>query len=266
MTDPLRFTSIQSPSADGVCAAIARYVSSRLEIPTQFVGDLPWPERERLLDEGQIQVGWICGLPYVWKADRHPPLVRLLAAPVMQHPRYEGRPIYFSDVIVHRDSGYRTFSDLRGASWAYNEPHSQSGYNVTRYHLATLGETSGYFSRVVEAGSHLRALKMVLDRRIDASAIDSTVLELELQRDPGLADRIRIVETLGPSPIPPWVVAHNVSPEMEVALRQVFLGMHQHAGGRQVLEAGQMDRFLKVEDRDYDPIRQMARQAQRVRW
>lgn len=266
MTDLLRFTSIQSPSADGVCASIARYVSARLGVRAEFVDDLPWPERERLLDEGQIQAGWICGLPYVWKADHLPPLVRLLAAPVMQHPRYEGRPVYFSDVIVHRDSSYQAFADLRGASWAYNEPHSQSGYNVTRYHLATLGESSGYFGRVVEAGSHLRALKMVLDRRIDASAIDSTVLEWELQRDPGLADQIRIVETLGPSPIPPWVVARNLSPEMEKALREAFLGMHKQAEGRAVLAAGQMARFVRVEDGDYDPIRDMAKQAQQVRW
>lgn len=266
MTDLLRFTSIQSPSADGVCAAIARYVSARLAVRAEFVADLSWQERERLLDEGQIQVGWICGLPYVRKVDRDPPLVRLLAAPVMQQPRYEGRPIYFSDVIVHRDSGYLTFADLRGASWAYNEPHSQSGYNVTRYHLATLGETSGYFSQVVEAGSHLRALQMVLDRRIDASAIDSTVLELELQRDPGLADRIRIVDMLGPSPIPPWVVTRSVSPEMEGALREAFLGMHEHPEGREVLAAGQMARFARVADADYDPIREMTLQAQRVHW
>lgn len=142
----LRFTSIQSPNEDFVCSASTRYASARLGVRADCVDDLPWPERERLLDEGQIQVGRICGLPYVWKADQDPPLVRLLAAPVRQHPRYQGRPIYFSDVIVHRDRNFLAFEDLRGAFWAYNEPHSQSGHNVTLYHLATLGETSGYFS------------------------------------------------------------------------------------------------------------------------
>ncbi len=137
---------------------------------------------------------------------------------------------------------------------------------MTLYHLATLGETSGYFSQVVEAGSHLRALRMVLDRRIDASAIDSTVLELELERDPRLADRIRIIETLGPSPIPPWVVASSVSPEIQGTIREVFVQMHKHPEGREILASGQIDRFAVVEDRDYDAIREMARQAQRVRW
>ena len=68
--------------------------------------------------------------------------------------RYGGRPIYFSDVIVHRDSPFRSFLDLRGHSWAYNEPLSHSGYGITRYHLLELGETGGFFSEVVEAGFH----------------------------------------------------------------------------------------------------------------
>jgi phosphonate transport system substrate-binding protein len=88
---------------------------------------------------------------------------------------YKDRPVYFSDVVVRRDSKFHTFADLRGASWAYNEPGSHSGYNVVGYHLATLGEGSGYFGQVVESGAHQVSLQMILDGRIDASAIDSLV-------------------------------------------------------------------------------------------
>jgi hypothetical protein len=49
---------------------VTQYLGAHLEVPTQFVNDIPWPEREELLDAGHIQVGWICGLPYVWKADK----------------------------------------------------------------------------------------------------------------------------------------------------------------------------------------------------
>jgi phosphonate transport system substrate-binding protein len=145
----LKFTSIQSPNADFTRRAITRHVSAQVGIPAEFIANIPWPEREQLLDKGDIQVGWICGLPYVGKADQDRPPVQLLAAPVMRLPRYQKRPVYFSDAVVHRDSAYYGFEDLRGASWAYNEPHSHSGYNVTRYHLASLGETSGSSGRVV---------------------------------------------------------------------------------------------------------------------
>jgi phosphonate transport system substrate-binding protein len=261
----LKITSIQAQNADFICHMISRYLGKRLGIPTEFIIDIPWPEREQLLDAGQIQIGWMCGLPYVWKADQDDPHIELLVAPVMQHPRYQNRPIYFSDVIVHRDSDFSTFADLRGMSWSYNEPHSHSGYNVTRYHLATLGERSGYFGQVIEAGSHQTSLQMILDRRVDASAIDSTVLETELQLRPEIGAQIRIIAALGPSPIPPWVILKSVSQDWRMAIREIFLQMHQDPEGQAILAQGQLARFVRVEDRDYDPIREMAQQAEQAR-
>ncbi|MFN8449343.1 MAG: M1 family aminopeptidase [Anaerolineae bacterium] len=107
--------------------------------------------------------------------------IEALAASVLKGERFQNRPIYFSDVIVHRDSRFQSFADLRGCSWAYNEPESQSGYGITRYHLAKLGATSGYFGRVVASGFHQRSIRMVSRREVDASAIDAQVLAVELR-------------------------------------------------------------------------------------
>lgn len=266
MSQPIKVTSIQSPNADNTCREITRYLGDRLGLAAEFVADIPWQEREALLDAGQVHLGWICGLPYVWKAAKTPPQVELAAAPVMLHSRYGQRPVYFSDVVVRRDSRYRSFADLRGAVWGYNEPHSQSGYNVVRYHLARLGETRGYFGRVVEAGSHLRALDMVLDGRIDAAAIDSTVLELELLARPQLEPELRVIDSLGPSPMPPWVVALTVAPELRAAIRAILWQMHETPEGRAILAQGQISRMAPVQDRDYDPIREMERMAAQVTW
>ncbi len=262
----IRVTSIQSENADFICQRITRYLAARLGLEAEFVNRIPWEEREHLLDAGHIQLGWICGLPYVRKADRAGAGIELVAAPVMRHPRYAGRPIYFSDVVVRRDSRYTAFADLRGATWAYNEPNSQSGYNITRYHLAQLGETSGYFGQVVAAGSHLKAIEMVLAHQVDASAIDSTVLELELEKRPELGEQLRIVEALGPSPIPPWVTTRGVPPDLRDAIRRAFWEMHEDAEGRALLAAGQMACMAPVQDGDYDPIRAMARLAEAVVW
>jgi phosphonate transport system substrate-binding protein len=192
--------------------------------------------------------------------------IELLAAPVMQGARYAGRPIYFSDVVVRRGSSFQSFADLRGASWAYNEPGSQSGYNLTRYHLSRLGERSGYFGRVVEAGAHQASLQMVLLGAVDASAIDSIVLELELKLRPDLAPFLRVVETLGPSPIPPAVVSTRVPPPIRRSLRQALLRMHEDEAGRRILGAGMVARFVEMADDAYDEIRAMAMEAEPVRF
>ncbi len=172
--------------------------------------------------------------------------------------------MYFSDVVVRRRSRFRTFADLRGATWAYNEPHSHSGYNVVRYHLATRGETAGYFGRIIASGAHETSLQLLLAGAIDATAIDTTVLEAELQRHPALQEDLRVVTTLGPSPIPPWVVWQRVPPEVRSAVRELLLHMHQDPHGRTLLMAARVARFVHVDDHDYDPIRQMASEAARV--
>ena len=262
---PLRITSLQAENADFVVAAITEYIAARLGISAKFIVDMPWQKRESLLDTGKIQVAWICGWPYVRKVDRPEPGIELLAAPVMRDARYKDRPVYFSDVVVRRDSGFSTFADLRGASWAYNEPGSHSGYNVVRYHLATLAEVSGYFGQVVESGAPEVSLQMILDGCIDASAIDRTVLEPELRRDPSIRSRLRIIAILGPSPIPPWVMLRSLSPDRQRSLRELLLAMHRDLEGQAILAQGHMTRFAHVEDSDYDAIRDMARVAESVR-
>jgi hypothetical protein len=59
----------------------------------------------------------------------------LLAAPVPSPARYQGRPIYFTDLVVRADSDYRTLEDTFGGRIAYSIEHSHSGYNAARFHL-----------------------------------------------------------------------------------------------------------------------------------
>lgn len=260
----LRIVSLMAENADYIVAAIADYLADKLGLPIKVIADIPWNDREALLDGGRVHAAWICGLPYVMKVDRSNPGVELLAAPVMQASRYRGRPEYYSDVVVRRDSRFRNFGDLRGASWAYNEPHSQSGYNVVCAHLAGLGQYSGFFGRVTESGAHQESLRMILDGRADASAIDSTVLEQEFRKQPVIRDQFTVLETLGPSPMPPWVVRRELPRDLCTRLGHLLLEMHRDPRGGAVLEQGHMARFASVEDVDYDPIRNMAQMAESV--
>ena len=262
----LRFTSCQAEIAESFCRALAKFIGDKLAIPTEFIGDVPWQERERLLDRGDIHVCWICGLPYVRKNNNERKTVELLAAPVMRHRRYGGRPVYYSDVVVHADSRIRLFEDLRDRTWAYNEPGSHSGYNLIRYHLAKEGLGVHFFGRVVESGSHQSSLRMVLERAVDAASIDSTVLEMEFTKNPSIVGRIRTITTLGPSPAPPWVVHDSVSSVVRRALRREFLSMDKDLRGRRILEDAGVLRFAEVQDHEYDPIREMDRIAAAMDW
>ena len=225
---------------------------------------MPWEQRELLFDRGQIHICWLCGLPYVRKINGSKPAIELCAVPVMRHERYRNSPVYFSDVVVHRESRFETFEDLRGASWAYNERRSHSGYNFVRHHLSQLGEKGGFFGRVVESGSHQASLRMIVGRQIDASAVDSTVLEAEFRRSPALESTIRIVKTIGPSPMPPWVAHKSVPDELRAAIAQVLVEMYVDPDGRRILDLWGISHFVTAEHSSYRPIREMALAAEGV--
>jgi phosphonate transport system substrate-binding protein len=258
----LRVASFLADNARPTYERIADYLARRLEAPVELLAGVPWEERHRRLDAGGIDVAFICGLPYSEKHDRPDRPIELLCAPVMAAPRYGGRPVYFTDVIVRQDHPARVFEDLRGRGWAYNDAASHSGYNVVRHHLLALGETAGYFGRVVASGSHQNSIAMLLAGEIDASGIDSTVLETELARRPELGAALRTIDVIGPSPIPPVVVARGLEPALRARVRALFLEMGADVEGRAILAEGRTAGFVPVRDADYDPIRQMVRRAE----
>ncbi|MDQ5817545.1 MAG: PhnD/SsuA/transferrin family substrate-binding protein [Actinomycetota bacterium] len=251
--DLLRFATFLAPNMFGVYRFVADYVGEELGHRVELIVGSSFDQ----FSAGQADVGFICGLPYVQLARQPSPPVELLAAPVLQGARYRGRPIYFSDVIVRADSGYRSFSDLRGCSWAYNDLDSHSGYNVTRHRLVQMGEISGYFGRVVEGGSHQRSIRMVCNGEVDAAAIDSQVLAVELRDHPALKSQLRVIDTLGPAGIQPVVAASRLPDALKVDIREVLLDMGDDPVTRAGLAPGLIERFVTVTDEDYHDVRAM---------
>jgi phosphonate transport system substrate-binding protein len=249
-----------APNADRMCQAIAAWLKRELATPVHWIDDVPWYERERMLDAGEVDLCWICGLPYVDKADRGAEIAACVA-PVMTDPRYGGDAVYFSDVVVHAGSHVRAFPDLQGGSWAYNEPRSHSGFNLVAYYLASQGLRWDFFGKVVEAGSHQAALAMIVAGAAAGAAIDSSVLEAELRARPDLAEKIRIMRTLGPSPSPPWVVSSRLPARLRAHLTDCLASLHRSPEGASILASWGIARLQPVDDAFYEPIRHMARVA-----
>ncbi|MBM3276049.1 MAG: PhnD/SsuA/transferrin family substrate-binding protein, partial [Candidatus Sericytochromatia bacterium] len=142
--------SALAPNAAPYLRAIVDWTARATGLPLMFDDLTPWPDSEADLYRGAAAFGFVCGLPYVLEAH----CVEALAAPVMTGARYGGKPIYFSDLVVRKESRFLKFEDLRGTSFVYNEPGSHSGYNIVRYHLAQNGHCGKFFSRVTGSGSH----------------------------------------------------------------------------------------------------------------
>lgn len=254
----IRFMTFLAPNMYPVYRRVAELVGQRLGYAVEVSVGAHFSAFAR----GEADVGFICGLPYVELARQEPSPVALLAAPVLQGERYRGQPIYFSDVVVRHNSPFEVFADLRGRSWAYNDIESHSGYNITRYTLVRMGETRDFFGQVVAAGFHQRALRMVATGRVDAAAIDSQVLAIELREHPQLAARVRIIATLGPASIQPVVAARHVPPALRDDLRAALCALGDDPDAREWLDFGYVARFVPIADAAYDDIRAMVAAAE----
>jgi phosphonate transport system substrate-binding protein len=199
-----------------------------------------------------FDLAFVCGLAYVvWGGETEP-----LVAPVLTENRYEGAPIYFSDIIVHRDSPFRSFAELRNTTWAYNEQYSQSGFGIVRYHLARSGYGLSFFRREMEAGSHEAALHLVAAGEADVAAVDSHALATLLGSHPRLDEHLRIIHTLGPSPIQPFVASRHLPEALKDAVRSVLLDLTNDPKAKRILRGAQIGGFVPVQDRSYDSIRE----------
>lgn len=253
MVDTLRFATYLAPNIYETYAFIARSVGEKIGRPVQMTVERSF----NAFALGQVDIGFLCGLPYTRLFDAPERSIELLVAPVLHGERYQQRPIYFSDVVVHRDSPYTSFDDLRGCTWAYNQRTSHSGWSVVSCHLRKRENTHEYFSALVETGSHLRSLSLVLNRVTDATAIDSQVLDVFCLQHPEQAASLRVIESLGPSPIPPVVIASTIDPNLKRRIQDILLTLHEDSIAASILLRGAIERFVRVRDRDYDPIRTM---------
>ncbi|MCK5003403.1 MAG: PhnD/SsuA/transferrin family substrate-binding protein, partial [Gammaproteobacteria bacterium] len=251
-----------SESGIKVYDEIASYLQEKLKHKVTFVSGFSYATINSMLDSGMADIGFIGGLSYIMKRDVPEPKIDLLLAPVMKDPKYKDKSIYYSYVIVHKDSKFNSFSDLKGSRFVFNDEISNSGYNMLRAYLIELGETFGFFGGITRAGSHEESIRMVALGKADVSAVDSLVYDYDLLNNPEYVQQTRIIKTLGPAGIPPVVISTKMPMSLRKKIKDILLGMKDDPAGKLILNKVLMDRFTVVEDSNYDGVREMKKQAQ----
>lgn len=248
----------------GVYAGLARYLTEKTGISIEFVTGLSYGTINSMLEEGTVQSGFICGQPYVLLHDEPQPKALIIAAPIMKAARYQGQPIYFSDLIVRKDSPFQRLEDLKGRTYVYNDEISNAGYNMPRYRMLELGLTQGFFGKVLRSGSHEESIRMVATGEADASYVDSLVIDYDRQKGIGHAHAVRVIESAGPSSIGPLVASSKMPVEQRDKLQHALVTMHEDPEGRKILDEALLERFTLVQDSHYDGIRSMMVAAEKA--
>jgi phosphonate transport system substrate-binding protein len=254
----LRLCTYLTPSVPrSLFAYLAGYLGERLGVETalQIETRHSGPPRGEPdpFSQGEVDVGFLCAPPYIWLREREDPPVELVPfGLVFDDPRGGGRPVYFSDIVVRADHPARSFADLVGARWGFNDRESLSGYYSVLQTAVEHGAGASFLGRLRDMGSHLASLRALRRGVIDAAAIDSTVLALRWRQDHALRTELRIVHGLGPWPIQPIVIRRSLPVRFKAALVSAVGALGDTPAQRRALRRWLVSGVAPMTDADFD--------------
>ncbi len=234
------------------------YFSERLSMPVRFVQRGSYREIVDLIRGSKLDFAWVCGYPYV----RFRREMRLLAVPL-----YFGNPLYQSYLITARsDTVTSSLLDLRGKTFAYSDPDSNSGYLVPQYQLLRAGENpSTFFTRSFFTWGHRKIIEAVGIGLAQGGAVDGYVWDTLDRVLPELTATTRVVSRSPELGFPPFVARSDIAEDPFRRMQQVLLGMSKDAQGARLLKSLNLTGFVHGTDALFEGIATMARTVERFR-
>ncbi len=232
---------------------LASYMGLKLGQPVEFIQGKTYAEINDLVRTGSVTLAIVCTNPYLQGQEEFG--MEAIAAAV---PEGADGPYYYSYLIVRRDSPAQSLADLRGLTFAFSDPLSNSGRLTPTYQLALMGETpDSFFRRYIFTYAHDNSIRAVADGLVDGAAVDSLIYDYLAWSEPDLVAKTKVLAKWGPFGNNPVVVNPSLDPTIKALLRQVFLSMHEDQAGVVILRRLRLERFVAPDDSIYDPIREM---------
>jgi phosphonate transport system substrate-binding protein len=236
-------------------SALATYLSEKLNRPVELVQRRTYAETNDLVESGEVDVAFVCSSAYVI-GQREFGMALLVA------PQVNGETVYHSWLIVPVNSPAQTMTDLRGKTFAFTDPWSNSGRMYPTVLVKEMGETpETFFSRTFFTYSHDDAIRAIANGVADGAAVDSLVYQYLVAREPWLGEQTKIIQRSPPFGIPPVVTSPHLRPQARAELQNILLEMANDPAGRKALKMLDIDRFVLVEDTIYDSVRDLESQV-----
>jgi phosphonate transport system substrate-binding protein len=228
------------------------YLESALGSPVEFVQRSTYAQVLDVLRSGQVHFAWICGYPYVLRQHE----LQLVAV-----PQWRGRQLYQSYLIADASGKSAALRDLKGGTFAYSDPLSNSGFLYMQHLLRRQGQDPGrYFARSFFTHSHRHVVEAVAEGLAGAGSVDGYVWETLAELHPELTRRTRVLQKSPDFGFPPIVAAANVGALQMQAFATALFDMSARPLGRAVLNDLRLDRFVAGEPSLFRGIAEMARE------
>ena len=233
--------------------ALLEWVLQRAELNWSVIDHDPPAPLSALWSRDDLGLVMMCGLPFAQSTPRP----QLLAAPIPAPPRYSGRPIYFTDIVVRTLSRHRTVEDTFGGVVGYTLADSMSGGVALRNHLAPYARSHGRPLYRAAVGGLLNArgvVEALIAGTIDVGPLDSYYHDLLRHNDPALAEQVRVVASSDAMPIPLFIATAALHGHQLRRLREVLLAVASATELRSIRQRLLLEGFAVPDPASYDAL------------
>jgi phosphonate transport system substrate-binding protein len=246
---PFRFalTPVFLDNDAAVIAALRQALAEGMGQEIELVQRRTYQEISGALLDGSVDAAWTCGYPFL----QHRAELALIGVPV-----WRGQPLYQSYLIVGSDDAASSLADLRGATHAFSDPDSNSGFLVTASDLARAASSpERFFARVIFTFGHRNVVRAVAGGLTRSGSVDGYVWEALSAAEPELTARTKVIarsEWLG---FPPFVARRDRMADPRVTVCQAaLLGLSATGAGRSALQLLYLDGVVRGEEALFDGI------------
>ena len=230
---------------------LMREIGKRMGRRTVFLQRKTYAEVNALLEQKEVDIVFVCSGPYIEGRDKFG--MEILAVPVV-----DGRSSYRALTLVHKDSNIRRFDELKGKRFAFTDPDSNTGHLVPRFLLAERGTSpEAFFGETFFTHSHDNSIRAVATGLADGASVDSLVWQFMKASNLDFAEQTRVVYESPEYGIPPVVVHPNLSNDVKLGLKDIFLSLNKDPELQPLLQKLRIERFEAGQDSSYDTVRDM---------
>ena len=169
-------------------------------------------------------------------------------------------PGYHAVLVAKKGTKFTDIKALKGAVVALADPASTSGNLLPRVEFAdTIGkvELEDYFGKVVYSGSHDKSAIAVAEGKADAAFVATHRLDNVIQRNLAKAEDFTVLWTSRLVPQDPFTYRAQLCPDLKEKIRNTFLNLHTEPSAEKFLKNLQSVKFVPMESKDYDIIRDL---------
>jgi phosphonate transport system substrate-binding protein len=224
------------------------FIANRLGHKIQLIQRKTYSEINDLLKNGKIDLAFICSGPYATGRQEY-------GFEALAVPQVRGKHFYHSYLIVNQNSAFQNLMDLRGKTFAFTDPESNTGKLVPTYWLVQQKQKpKEFFGKIIYTHSHDNSIMAVATSLVDGAAVHEQIWQYFNEKSPTFTSNTRIIKKSQPFGNPPVVASKYLSSQLKSDIQRLLMTMHMDPKGKKILDELMIDRFLHPEAKWYESI------------